>query len=77
MCIVGPSGRKGKSNLGNGKNHWECCKKLILMLLSEGLEKVLVSFALCSSKLGTVLCVGTVMHSLKVKKPVWSKTPQV
>lgn len=47
------------------------------MLLSEGLERILVSFALCSRKLGTVLCMGTAMHSLKVKKPVWSKTPQV
>lgn len=47
------------------------------MLLSEGLERVLVNFALCSGKLGTILCVGTAMHSLQEKKPVWSKTPQV
>lgn len=47
------------------------------MLRSESLERVLVSFALCSSKLGTVLCVVPAMHSVKVKKPVWCKTAQV
>lgn len=75
MCVVGSAGRKGKFIWGMGKNHWKCCKKINASF--EGLERVLGNFALCSRKLGTILCVGTAMHSLQEKKPVWSKTPQV
>lgn len=76
VCIVGSSGKKRKFVFGNGKNDWKCSKKLIAVLLSEGLERVLVNSALCSTKSG-LSSVRTAMHCLKVKKSGWSKNPQV
>lgn len=47
------------------------------MLLSEGLRKVLVNFALSSGKLETLLHVGTAEHGLKESRAVWAKMLQV